>query len=144
MRRAGRGTDHSFLSLNGFIGHSSTIRFRWSPFYILRLISQYQWRIRVLKKEGARLHNIFKLTEFSLSFTFNFFFVKKGRGVGRPPPLKIRHWPLNVQQLPPSIKKEVIRKGSNHHFCDYKSDPDRPTTILAVPCDRHACETYSF
>ena len=33
-----------------------------------------QWRIQVVKKEGARLHKIFKITDFRLSFT-----LKKGK-----------------------------------------------------------------
>ena len=58
--------------------------------------SANQWRIQVLKKEGACLHKIFKLTDFGLRFTLKKVkFVKKGRGA-RPraprlnPPLPIK------------------------------------------------------
>ena len=41
-----------------------------------------QWRIQPLKKEGARLHEIFKLTDFGLSFTLK----KVKFWPKRPPP----------------------------------------------------------
>ena len=45
-----------------------------------------QWRIQLLRKEGARLSKIVKITDFGLSFTLSFtfrnFVIKKG---GEPP-----------------------------------------------------------
>ena len=48
-----------------------------------------QWRIQVLKKEGARLHNIFEITDFGLSFTLKkvkFVEKREGRAPPHPPP----------------------------------------------------------
>ena len=47
-----------------------------------------QWRIQVLKKNGARLHKTFKLTDFGLSFTLKKVkFVGKKGGAHAPAPL---------------------------------------------------------
>ena len=54
-----------------------------------RVISgwMFQWRIQVLKKEGARLHKVFKLTDFCLSLTLKKVkFVEKREGRASPPP----------------------------------------------------------
>ena len=95
-----------------------------------------QWRIQLLKKEGARLHKIFKFTDFGLSLTLKKVkFVEKREG--RAPPRPPLNPPLGGGELSRQACTWAVGGGgvvqSSEVKCDLTHGPTPPVGALWGP-----------